>query len=189
MTSNRLRRYNFGIRGLPESEKDVHASVKCLIKSLIPDIAEHRLELDRAHRALQPPRSDGLPRDIIVKPHFYSVKEEVIRRSRGSENLKLLGHRIQIFADLSPYTVQKRHSLKPLLQLLLEKEVTYRWSFLLRLNFFSFRNKSYSFSSFAEGERLLLQLGLITQEPSAQSGAPPHPRRDPHQQARCNPPG
>lgn len=131
----------------------------------MPDIAEHRMELDRAHRALQPPRLDGLPRDIIVKPHFFSVKEEIMRRARSSDNLKLMGHKIQIFADLSPYTVQKRRSLKPLLQLLIEKAIIYRWSFPLRLNF-SYRNKSFGFSSFAEGERLLLQLGLMSQEPA-----------------------
>lgn len=78
---HRSRWYNFRIRGIPKSVKEVQPAVRALIKDLIPDIPEHHLEQDRAHRALQPPRSDGLPRDIIVKPHFYSVKEEVMRRS------------------------------------------------------------------------------------------------------------
>ena len=163
---NRSRRYNFRVRGLPESDKEVQVAVKSLIKKLIPDIAEHRLELDRAHRALQSPRSDGLPRDIIVKPHYYDVKEEVMRRARRSDNLTLNGHSIQIFADLSPYTVQKRRALKPLLQVLMEKEITYRWSFPIRVNF-SYRNKNFGFSSLPEGERLLIQLGLIVLEPPA----------------------
>lgn len=47
--------------------------------------------------------------DIIVKPHFYSVKEEeVMRKARGVDALYIHGHTIQIFADLSPYMVQKR---------------------------------------------------------------------------------
>lgn len=73
------------------------------------------------------------------------------------------GHQVQVFADISPYTVQKRRALKPLLQILAGKEITYRWAFPLRLNF-SYHNKPYSFSTFQDGERLLLQLGLITQE-------------------------
>lgn len=138
-------------------------AVQDFIKSLIPNIPAHRLELDRAHRALQPPRSDGLPRDIIVKPHFYAVKEEVMKLSRSAEKLMFQGHQVQIFADISPYTVQKRRALKPLLQVLAGKEITYRWAFPLRLNF-SYRNKPYNFSTFQDGERLLPHLGLITQE-------------------------
>lgn len=90
-----------------------------------------------------------------------------MRKSRGSADLKLLGQRIQIFADLSPYTVQKRRSLKPLIQCLIEKEISYRWSFPLRLNF-AYKNKSYGFSTLCEGERLLLHLGLISQDPASQ---------------------
>lgn len=88
--------------------KEIHPAFKSLIKGLIPDIAEHRLELDRAHRALQPLHADGLPRDIIVKPHFYTVKEEVMRKARRAEVLNIHGHAVQIFADLSPYTLHKR---------------------------------------------------------------------------------
>lgn len=83
------------------------------------------LELDRAHRALKPIRKDGLPRDIIVKPHFYAVKEEVMKRSGTSDKISIKGHQIQIFAELSPYTVQKRCSLKPLLKVT-QKEIAYR---------------------------------------------------------------
>lgn len=81
---NRSRRYSFRIRGLPESVKDIREVVRSFIKDLIPDIPTHHLELDRAHRSLQPPRLDGLPRDIVVKPHYYAVKEEVMKRSRNS---------------------------------------------------------------------------------------------------------
>lgn len=161
---NRSRSYTFRIQGLPESIKEVHAAVHTLIKDLIMAIPEHCLEIDRAHRALQPLRMDGLPRDIIVKPHFYPTKEEeVMKRFHNADKLTIQGHQIQISADLSPYTVQKRRSLKPLLQVLTQNEIAYRWSFPFRLNF-SQQNKPFGFSSFTEGERLLLPLGLITQE-------------------------
>lgn len=89
------------------------------------NISEQRLELDRDHKALQPPRSDGLPRDIIVKPYF---DEEVMRKSRAVDNLTAQGHTVQVFADLLPYTVQKLRLLKPLHQILQQKEISYRWS-------------------------------------------------------------
>lgn len=115
---NCLRRYNFCIRGLPETCKDVQSTVHTFIKELFPDLPEDRLELDRAHRALQPPRTDGLPRDVVVKPHFYQVKEEIMRISSEEVQLTIQGHPVQIYADLSPYTIQERRALKPLLQVL-----------------------------------------------------------------------
>lgn len=107
--------------GAPRNSEDVPTTVRSLLRDLIPEIPEHRMGLDRAHRALQPPPKDGLPRDIIIKPHFYAVKEGVMKASRTSDKLLLQGHQVQIFADLSPYTVQKRRALKPLLQALMQK--------------------------------------------------------------------
>lgn len=112
---NRSRRHNFRVRGIPESFIDSDAVIKELISYLIPDIPAHRLELDRAHRALTGPRSDGLPRDILVKPHYYEVKEKVMATAREITDLHLRDHPIQIFADISPDTVQKRRAMKPLL--------------------------------------------------------------------------
>lgn len=178
---NRSRRSNFRIRGLPETVTDVPAAVRSLLKDLLPDISEHRMELDRAHRALQPLRKDGLPRDIIVKPHFYEVKEGVMKASRAAEQILLQGQPIQIFADLSPYTIQKRRALKPLLQTLIQRNIKYRWAFPLRLNF-SFQNKSYGFSTFEEGEHLLTRLGIITQDltqPADARSTPPTKRPSP----------
>lgn len=92
--------------------------VRSFLQSLFLDLPEHRIELDRAHRALQAPRPDGLPRDIIVKLHYYAVKEMVLKASRDSENLVVLGHKMQVFADISPSTMQKRWALKSLFQVL-----------------------------------------------------------------------
>lgn len=57
---NRNRRYNFRVRGLPESYKEIPETIRSFIKDLLPDTPQHRLELDWAHRALRPPRTDGL---------------------------------------------------------------------------------------------------------------------------------
>lgn len=129
---NRSRRYNLGG---PWTFKDTDQIVRSFIKELITNNPDHRLEMDRAHRALQPPCQDGPPRDIIVNPYFYKVKEEVMHHPRAEDSLAFQGHPIQIFANLSPYTIQKRRSLKPLLQVLTQKSITYRCSFPFRLSF------------------------------------------------------
>lgn len=41
---------------------------------LMPELPDHRLDLDRAHHALQPLHPDRPLRDIIVKPQNYKTK-------------------------------------------------------------------------------------------------------------------
>lgn len=168
---NRSRRYNFRVQGIPESFPDSEAIMKELIQHLIPDIPHHKLELDRAHRALTTPRDDGLPRDVIVKPHYYVVKEQVMARAREIAHLQLRDHKIQIFADISPTTIQKRRALKPLLQPLITKNIKYYWAFPFRLNF-TYRNNKHFFSTFLEGDALLKKLGLISVDPERSSCTP-----------------
>lgn len=160
---NRSRRYNIRIRGLPETIHNVPEAVQDLIKQLIPNISSQHLELDRAHRALGPPRKDGTPRDIIAKPHHYTVKEEVMRKARSSPSVQCMGHPVQIFADLSPSTIQRRRSLKPLLLALTQRDIKYKWAFPFAVKF-SVQGKHYAFSSLPEGEKLLLHLKIISQE-------------------------
>lgn len=160
---NRSRRYNFRVRGLPESINDLEEVVHDLMKDLIPDFATHQLELDRVHRALTAPRPDGLPRDVIVKPHFYRVKEKIMLEARNKSDISLQGNKVQIFADISQATIQKRRQLKPLLTHLINHQIKYRWSFPFRLSF-TYRGKSHSFASFQSGEELLLELGIINRD-------------------------
>lgn len=49
---------------------------------------------------------DGLPRDIIVKPHHYAVKEAVMKQMRTLTQVTCQDHAIQIFADLASSTIQ-----------------------------------------------------------------------------------
>lgn len=160
---NRSRRYHFRIRGLPESFTDIPLTVQDIISELIPDIPSHHLELDRAHRALGPPRKDGTPRDIIVKPYFFAVKEEVMRQSCLKPKLQHQGHQMQIFADLSPSTIPRKRSLKPLLTVLAQRDVKYCWTFPFAVKF-TMQGKTHSFSNLPGGEKLFLSLKLISQE-------------------------
>lgn len=118
---------------------------------------------------LHPPRSDGLPRDIVVKPHYYGVKEEVKHTSRNASQLSIKGHPIQVFADLSLYTIKRRRTLKPLLEVLTQKSIKYRWSFPFRLSLV-YKGKTHGLSTLQEGERLLDHLGLISRDPASSSG-------------------
>lgn len=130
---NRSRRYNVRLRSLPENHTDLEEAMRELMKELIPDITVRHMEINRIHRVLTAPRSDGLPRNIIIKPHCYRIKEKLMLAARNRPDLSLFGAPIQLFTDLAPSTVQKRR--KPLLQQLMNSQIKYRWAFPFKLSF------------------------------------------------------
>lgn len=93
---------------------------------------------------------DGPPRDIIMKPHLYKVKEMVMQKSKEFFTLVILGYPIQIFADISPFTIKIRRTLKLLLLSFSSNIIKYRWAFPFHLLFsqhklhLSLKVKSYS---------------------------------------------
>lgn len=84
--------------------------------------------------------------------------------------LSFQGHEIQVFADLSPFTIQKHRSLKPFLLVLAEQDIKYWWLFPFSLKFL-LKNKPYTFASFSDREHLLLKLGILPQHPNPQKAS------------------
>lgn len=80
------------------------------MQDLNPDISPHQLELDRVHQALMAPRSEGLPRDVIIKHNFYRIKEKFVSEARIKSGITLLGHNIQICVAISQVTIQNCES-------------------------------------------------------------------------------
>ncbi|XP_063297700.1 adhesion G protein-coupled receptor F5-like [Pelobates fuscus] len=104
--NNRSRRNNIRIRGLPESSapEALNAMLHEAFSSLLPDAPPSDLLLDRAHRALRPPSaSTSQPRDIIVRCHYFHIKEAIMRATRETP-LQIEGH-----AGLN--NPKKRHAL------------------------------------------------------------------------------
>lgn len=101
-------RYNLRIRGLSESVTDLEDAFLFRMQVLIHEISPHHLEIDTVHRVLTAPRPDGLPRDVLVKPHFYRLKEKIMSEARIMGDITLLGHNIPKFTVISQLTIQKR---------------------------------------------------------------------------------
>ncbi|CAH2296857.1 Hypothetical predicted protein [Pelobates cultripes] len=133
--ANRSRRNNVRLRGLPESphEGDLVNKMKQYFKQLIPDISDEHWAIDRAHRALRARRVEGqTPRDIILRFHYYSTKEAVMKYARN-KNLTYQDTAINLYQDLSPTTLQRRRNWRPLTLLLQEKEIKYTWGHPFKL--------------------------------------------------------
>lgn len=166
-TLNHSRRCNFCICGIPESIRDIYDVAHSLMLNALPNADAYHLEIDRIHRVLSIPKPDGLPRDILVNPHFYNTKNAIMRYARENPNLKYKGFQYQIFTDIAPITIQKRKALKPLLLPLVSHNMPYHWAYPFRLSF-TFEGKNYPFSIISGGEQLLMELGLISSSTTTQ---------------------
>lgn len=81
---------------------------------MTPNIPDIDWRLDRAHRLLAHKLpQDANPRDIIVRFHFYESKEALTIATHNRSRVEFKGAKIQIFSDLSPITLSKRHTLRP----------------------------------------------------------------------------
>lgn len=111
----------------------MQGTATAFFQELAPEIPLERLEFDHIHRSLAPKPSEGPPRDLIIKFHFYRTKERLLQAAQ--QDLSFQGNPLQLFADLSPVTIARRRGLKPYLQILQTQGIKYRWGFPFKLSF------------------------------------------------------
>uniref|UniRef100_A0A8C5M0Z8 Uncharacterized protein n=1 Tax=Leptobrachium leishanense TaxID=445787 RepID=A0A8C5M0Z8_9ANUR len=130
---NRGRRNNLRIRGFPEPQgpsEDIPALLRTLFNPLLQRPLEAPLLFDRAHRALRAKGApSSAPRDIICRLHYYVDKERILMASRKTDLQDRMGNSLQVFPDLSWSTLQARRALRPLTQILQERQIRYRWGY------------------------------------------------------------
>ncbi|CAH2322146.1 Hypothetical predicted protein [Pelobates cultripes] len=132
---NRSRRNNIRLRGLPEREGEgsLMEVVTAILKPLIPEVPEQQWHIERAHRALRQKRAeDKRPRDIIIKFLYFQTKEALMKRSREG-TIKYGEVELALYQDLTPATLQKQRSWRPVTEILQKHRVRYAWGFPFRL--------------------------------------------------------
>ncbi|CAH2330165.1 Hypothetical predicted protein [Pelobates cultripes] len=111
---DRSRRSNIRLRGIPETvlPADLPSYVHSFFKLLTPEIPTDMLLLDRLHRVLKPQHiATSLPRDVLLKAHYFHVKDLLMRRSRTVKDLPAEYTSIKMFSDLSAATLKHRKNL------------------------------------------------------------------------------
>ncbi|CAH2296310.1 Hypothetical predicted protein [Pelobates cultripes] len=138
-SSNRTRRNNMRVRGLPEEVQDgdlEQVMVECFRASL-PQIPDHLWHIDRIHRALRAKGpQNSPPRDIIIRWHFYSTKEAILKRSRNHQ-YTYKGKELQIYQDIAPATLARRREWKPVADLVRAKGLRFAWGFPFKMLIFN----------------------------------------------------
>ncbi|CAH2276971.1 Hypothetical predicted protein [Pelobates cultripes] len=89
-----------------------------------------RRSRDRALRAPTP--NAAQPRDIIIRMHYFHIKEALMRAARDTL-LQIEGHQVFFYQDLAPSTLRKRRELRPLTQELTRRHIRYTWGHPFKL--------------------------------------------------------
>uniref|UniRef100_A0A8C5QWI0 Uncharacterized protein n=1 Tax=Leptobrachium leishanense TaxID=445787 RepID=A0A8C5QWI0_9ANUR len=125
---NRSRRHNIRVRGIRESVINVKARLVSIFNMLLGEEAVSTADIDRAHRALRAPQNPPAPpRDVICHLPNYQLKAAIMDKARTRRVWHFKDDELELYHDLSPYTLLARRSLRPVTALLREANMPYRW--------------------------------------------------------------
>lgn len=161
---DRNRRNNIKLRGVPESvsQSELVPYIQQLIKVTLPHTSKQDLILDRAHRLPKPKNlPTSLPRDVIVRIHFFQIKEQLMQAARRSPHLLEPFHKVTLYADLSQHTIQARRKLSSITSIQRQHKVLYKWGFPTKI-IITKDGTTYVIPSVEKGPAILKQLGLDT---------------------------
>lgn len=116
---DRSRRRNLKIRGIPETipATQLLSYTQAFFSTLLPSLTPQDLIVDRIHRIPKPSfLPENTPRDVLLRVHFYHIKEQILTISRRTDIRHPQYADLQLLLDLSRHTLQQRRNLLPIEQ-------------------------------------------------------------------------
>lgn len=84
--------------------------------------------IERIHHLLKPSfLADNIPREVLIWVHFYHIKDQFMAAFHKNSQPPAQYAPIQIFADLSQYTMQKCKALLSETKALQNHKIPYHW--------------------------------------------------------------
>ena len=170
---DRSRRNNLKIRGVPESilPADLRTFASTLFSTLLPELSSIELTIDRIHRIPKPRHlADTVPRDVLLRIHFYQAKEQILHKARTLQTLPAPYADIQMYADLFQHTLQLRRQLSTVTKALANHKITYKWRHPATI-LVTHNGIPHTVSTIEGGTKLLLSWGIIPELPKAHNDA------------------
>lgn len=133
---DRSCRNNLKIRGIPESvpPEDLRSYVQSIFKEVLPEISTKDFEIDRIHRLPKPKHlPDKIPRDVLLRVHFFQIKEDFMKKSRNSQVISEKYPHLQFFSDVSQFTISFRRRFATVTKVLRDRNIPYRWGYPSKL--------------------------------------------------------
>ncbi|XP_063775329.1 nodal homolog 2-A-like [Pseudophryne corroboree] len=154
---DRSRRNNLKLRGVPGTVANSALSdfAVYLFSKLLPSNRPADFLIDIIHRLPKARNApDGVPQDVLMRLHYYHVKEAILKAARPSDAASEALGSLQIFGDLSPATLAKRRSLYPITSVLRKENILYRWGFPTKL-LISREGSTVVITNVEEGKKIL----------------------------------
>ncbi|CAH2254193.1 Hypothetical predicted protein [Pelobates cultripes] len=177
---NRARRNNLRLRGVPETVlmDDLPIYVQGLLRAYAPDIPTDMLLMDRVHRVPKPKQlPDSVPRDVLLRVHFYHIKEHILRTHRSRADPHEDYSTIRIMADISAATLRCRREFLHTTTELRTHGIRYRWGFPTKI-ILTRNGKTVQISTPEEGKKLLASWGLDHNPTTGTRSNSPRPSRN-----------
>ncbi|CAH2325005.1 Hypothetical predicted protein [Pelobates cultripes] len=133
---DRSRRNNIRLRGVTEevSGQELVTYVTEMLQALLPEIPTEKLLLDRIHRVPKPQQlPDSTPRDIIMRLHFFHIKEQILWANRNNKGIPEKFKEVLMFMDLLAETLRRQRLYKGTVDQLRHNSIPYRWGYPAKL--------------------------------------------------------
>uniref|UniRef100_A0A8C5R1A8 Uncharacterized protein n=1 Tax=Leptobrachium leishanense TaxID=445787 RepID=A0A8C5R1A8_9ANUR len=131
---NRGRRNKLRIRGLKELDppEQLEEVLSRFFNTVLGRDPASTIEMHRAQRALRPkPQEGDPPCDIVCCFVSYRLKEQLLKLTRNARAWEFEGQSLELYHDLTPFTLAACRHLRPITQALPTRHIPYRWGFPL----------------------------------------------------------
>lgn len=136
---------------------------------ILPDASPRDLIVDRIHRIAKPSHlTASVPRDVLMRVHFFHIKEKLLRAARNSPSLPGPYDGVLLFPNLSKYTLQLRRQLNPITKGLHNHKIQLKWRYPATL-LITRNGASHVIHTFHKGMQLLHTWGIIPDPPQDSS--------------------
>lgn len=165
---DRSRRNNLKLRGIPESvpPSQLLQYAQALFSTLIPEATASDLLVDRIHRVPKPSfLPDDTPRDVLMRVHYYHIKDRILQASRKQKNIPQQYAAIRVLPDLSRHTLQFRRNLMTITKALRNHNILHKWKYPATLSI-THNGHTILVTTLEEGLKALRNWGIISDQPA-----------------------
>lgn len=134
--------------------------VQELFSALAPALSTLELTVDRVHRVPKTSFLAEVPRDVLLRLHFYCIKEFLLDEFRKSTQLPEQYSSLRFLPDLSRHTLQCRWNLATITKAH-HHQIPHKWQYPATLSI-THSGATIAVSTLDEGLNALRQLGIIT---------------------------
>lgn len=138
-----------------------------MVKAFLPVRKKMELVIDQIHRLPKPQfLPDTAPRDVILRIHFFHVKDQLMQKARPLGTLPDPYAPLQLFVALSQHTLQCHRQINTILKAPRNHNIQYQWATPAKM-LITYNDTKHIVTLLQDGLRLLMGWGIIPDSPSS----------------------